>query len=92
MIFGILIAVKWGNKMLIYHIKDLTLRNAAKENTKITYADIVKATGISKITLSRMASKRGYNTSSENIEKLCKCFECTPDQFMTIIPDPPEKK
>ena len=78
--------------MIIYHLKDLMLKKAAvAARTKITYEDIEEATGISKVTLSRIASKRGYYTGMENIEKLCIYFNCTPDQLMTILPDPAEK-
>jgi len=77
--------------MVIYHLKDLILRKSSKEDRKITYAHISETTGISKITLSRMASKRGYNAGSDIIEKLCNYFNVTPDELMTIIPDPPGK-
>ncbi|EFK06820.1 conserved hypothetical protein [delta proteobacterium NaphS2] len=77
--------------MIIYHLKDLILRKSATEGRKITYANIAEATGISKITLSRMASKRGYNAGADIIEKLCIYFNTTPDELMTIIPDPPEE-
>ena len=77
--------------MIIYHLKDLMLKKAATSGgKKITYEDIEAETGISKVTLSRIASKRGYYTGMENIEKLCIYFDCTPDQLMTIIPDPTE--
>jgi len=68
------------------------LRKSARINKKITYDDISKETGISKITLSRMASKKGHNASSGSIEKLCKYFGVTPDELMTIIPDPDSSK
>lgn len=74
--------------MIIYHIKDLMLRKSAKTNKKITYDVISKKTSISKITLSRLASKKGHNASTETIEKLCKYFDVTPDQLMTIVPNP----
>jgi len=73
--------------MLIYHIKDLMLKKSAKTKTKITYADIVDSTGISRITLSKMASKDNHNASAKIIEKLCSYFDCTPNDLISIIPD-----
>ncbi len=78
--------------MIIYHIKDLMLRKSARINQKITYDFISKETGISKITLSRMAAKKGHNASAETIEKLCKYFDVTPNQLMTIVPEPDPSK
>ena len=75
--------------MVIYHIRDLMLRKSAKLNRKITYDMITKETGISRMTLSRMSSQRGYNPTMDNIEKLCKYFDCTPNDLITILPDPP---
>lgn len=84
---------KGGYRMIIYHIKDMMLRKSARDGKKVTYADISNETGISKITLSRMASKAGYKAGSDIIEKLCKYFGVTPDQLMTLMPDPdPSKK
>ena len=79
--------------MIRYNLKIFINEKEFEENKKITYEEISKATGISRQTLSKIASKRGYKTNSENIEKLCQYFECTPDQLMTIIPDKelPEK-
>ncbi len=73
--------------MIKYNLKALIADKEFNENIKITYEIISNATGISKTTLSKIASKRGYKTNSENIEKLCQFFECTPDQLMTIVPD-----
>lgn len=74
--------------MIKYNLKALISDKEFRDDKKITYEEISKSTGISRQTLSKIASKKGYNTSSENIEKLCQYFECTPDELMTIIPDP----
>ena len=79
--------------MVIINLKELIVKKGAIEGKSIFYDDIKKATGIGTSTLSRIANKPSYNVKVEHIEKLCKYFECTPDQFMTIIPDmDPSKK
>jgi len=78
--------------MVIYHIRDLMLRKSVKTNKKITYDTITEETGISKMTLSRMSSQRGYNATVENIERLCNYFQCTPNDLISIIPDLPESR
>jgi putative transcriptional regulator len=75
--------------MIQFNFKQLLADKAFEEKRRIHLKEIAKKTGISRTTLSKIANSKGeYKTSSENIEKLCQYFECTPDQFMTIIPDP----
>lgn len=76
--------------MIKYNLKSLILDKEFKENRKVTYDDITGATGISRQTLSHVASKRGHNVTAEIIEKLCRYFKCTPNDLMTIVPDPEE--
>lgn len=78
--------------MVKFNLKMLIADKSFKEDKKITYGDVSAFTGISASTLSKLASKKGYHTSSVNIEKLCYYFACTPNDLMTIIPDPAEGK
>ncbi|RJP85890.1 MAG: XRE family transcriptional regulator [Desulfobacteraceae bacterium] len=77
--------------MIKYNFKSLLADKEFREDRKIKYEEISEATGISRQTLSKIAGVRGYKTNTENIEKLCVFFNCTPDQLMTILPDPAEK-
>ncbi len=74
--------------MIKYNLKALILDKEFNENRKVTYEDITEATGISRQTLSHVASKRGHNVTAEVIEKLCRYFKCSPNDLMTIVPDP----
>ncbi|MDM8522793.1 helix-turn-helix transcriptional regulator [Desulfococcaceae bacterium HSG8] len=76
--------------MIVYHIRDLMLRKDARTGKKITYETIAEATGISKMTISRMAARPGYNASAETIEKLCRFFECSIEELVSFLPDHPE--
>ena len=86
--------INWMKKrrreMLLVNLKQLMLLKSAREKKRIYYKEVSKETGISVSTLSRIASNPKYNVSKEHIEKLCKYFDVTPDQLMTIIPDPPD--
>ena len=76
--------------MIKFNFKALLDDKEFKESRKIKYEEISKATGISRQTLSKIASVKGYKTNTDNIEKLCSYFNCTPDELMTIIPDKKE--
>jgi len=50
--------------------------------------EIAEKTGISRVTISKIAHSKGeYKPNAEIIEKLCLYFECTPNDLMTIIPE-----
>lgn len=71
--------------MIKYNLKALIADKEFEENRKITYDDISKETGISKVTLSKIAKRRGYDTAVSNVEKLCLFFNCDITDLITII-------
>lgn len=71
--------------MIKYNLKALIADKEFEENRKITYDDISRETGISKVTLSKIAKRRGYDTAVSNIEKLCLYFNCDINEFVTIV-------
>jgi len=75
--------------MVKYNLKALISDKEFAEDRRITYKIISEETGISKTTLSKISSVKGYNASADIIEKLCIYFNVTPDRLMTIIPDSP---
>ncbi|MDD3127565.1 MAG: helix-turn-helix transcriptional regulator [Candidatus Izemoplasmatales bacterium] len=77
--------------MVIINLKQLMVKKSAQGKRRIYYKDISEATGITISTLSRIANEPKHNISKDHIEKLCAYFGVTPDELMTIIPDPPEK-
>jgi len=70
--------------MVKFNLKKLILEKSENEQRDILYQEIVDATGISKQTLSKIAGRKEYNTSSNNIEQLCKFFDCSIAEFMVI--------
>ena len=58
-----------------------------QEDRKIKLDELVDATGISKNTLSRMQSIRGYNATTDNLNKLCAYFECEIEELLKYVPD-----
>lgn len=76
-------------RMIQFNFKRLLADKEFNEKRRVYLREISEETGISRTTLSKIANSKGeYKTSSEIIEKLCKYFGCTTDEFMTILPDP----
>jgi len=79
--------------MIQFHFKQLLADKEFKEKLAISILEVAEKTEMSRVTLSKIANSKGdYNTTTDNIEKLCLYFACTPDDLMTIIPEEGEKE
>ncbi|MDP2162007.1 MAG: helix-turn-helix transcriptional regulator [Flavobacterium sp.] len=58
-----------------------------RENRRITMAEITEATGINRVTLSKMINQKGYSTVTDSLDKLCKFFDCKLDEIAEYCPD-----
>jgi len=73
--------------MIRFRLTELTADMAFRERRVVTLAEIAKATGIHRATLSKMANHPGANIGSEVIDKLCQFFGCQPGELMVYVPD-----
>jgi putative transcriptional regulator len=62
--------------MIRFRLAELIADAQFKTGRRITLLEIADATGINRMTLSRMANVRGYSTSTDTIDKLCRFFAC----------------
>lgn len=50
--------------------------------------DIALDTGVHRTTLSKIANVRGYNTTTDVVDKLCRYFDgCSVDKIMEYVAD-----
>jgi DNA-binding Xre family transcriptional regulator len=73
--------------MIRFKLKELLSEKAFREGKRINLDELSALTGVNKSTLSRISSIRGYNTTTDNIDKLCRFFLCSVDQLMEYVPD-----
>lgn len=73
--------------MIRFRLKELLSERVFREGRRINLDEVSTATGINKSTLSRISAVRGYNTTTDNIDKLCRYFGCTVGQLMEYVPD-----
>ncbi|MGF1607282.1 MAG: helix-turn-helix domain-containing protein [Rhodothalassiaceae bacterium] len=71
--------------MLRFRLKELIADREFREGRRITLDEIAEATGIHRTTLSKIANHRGYNASSEIIDKLCTYFRVPVGELMVHI-------
>lgn len=62
--------------MIRFRLKELVADKAFKENRRVTLDEVAEATGVHRTTLSRIANKVGYSTSTDVLDLLCDYFQC----------------
>lgn len=73
--------------MIRFRLKELISDAEFRTGKRITLGSIAEVTGIKQPTLSRISGTRGYNTTTDNIDKLCRYFECAVSDIMEYVPD-----
>lgn len=73
--------------MIYIQIKEVMKAKRLAWGRRITLNELAKATGISRMTLSRMINNEGYSTVTSHIDKLCTFFECELNELIRYVPD-----
>ncbi|MHB1282489.1 MAG: helix-turn-helix domain-containing protein [Metallibacterium scheffleri] len=73
--------------MIRIKLKQLLDDKAFREGRRITLNEVSAQTGIARATINRIANKAGYNTTTDNIEALCRYLDCTPCDLIELVGD-----
>lgn len=73
--------------MLRFKIKEMIGKKEFVEGRRITIGEVAEAAGIHRMTLSKLINQRGYNTGTENLDRLCAYFECRIEDLVEYVPD-----
>lgn len=71
--------------MIRFRLRELIIEKEFREDRRITLEEISKATGIQRTTLSRIGGQKGYNTTTDNVDKLCQYFRCPIQSIMEHV-------
>ncbi len=63
--------------MIRFRLKEVIAEKEFRDGRRITFDKVASATGIHRTTLSKVANQRGYNTTTDVLDKLCSFF-CVP--------------
>ncbi len=73
--------------MIRFYLQKMISEKQFREGRRITMAEITEATGINRVTLSKMINQKGYSTVTDNLDKLCEFFDCKLEDIAEYIPD-----
>ena len=72
--------------MIRFRLQELMADKGFREKRIVTLVEISEATGIHKVTLSRLANNK-IGTSTDALNKLCNFFQCAIGDLVEHIPD-----
>ena len=73
--------------MIRFRIQELLAEKQFREGRRLSITELSTATGINRVTLSKMINQRGYSTVTDSLDKLCKYFECGLHELAEYVPD-----
>lgn len=73
--------------MLRFRIKEMLAEKEFKERRVIPLLEVARKTNINRMTLSKLANHPGATTVSDNLDKLCRYFDCQISDLVVYIPD-----
>ena len=73
--------------MLRFKIKEMLAKKEFAEGRRITIGEVAEGAGIHRMTLSKMINQRGYNTGTDNLDRLCAYFDCRIEDLVEYVPD-----
>ena len=72
--------------MIRFHLRRQISDWEFKTGRRLTIAELEKGSLVTRPTLSRILNQRGYNTTTDNIGKLCEFFNCKVEDLLEYVP------
>lgn len=73
--------------MIRFHLKQRISDWEFRKGHRLTIGDLAEKSGVTRPTLSRILNQRGYNTTTDNVDKLCAFFNCRVEDLLEYVPD-----
>jgi DNA-binding Xre family transcriptional regulator len=73
--------------MIRFKLGEMIEKKQFDEGRRVTINEIAAATGLNRMTLSKILNQKGYGTGTDTIDKLCAYFDCRIEDMMERVPD-----
>ena len=70
--------------MLRYKLSERIADKEFRERRRITSLEIAEATGINRMTLSKLLNKHGANVQTDKLDRPCAYFECRIEDLVLV--------
>jgi len=73
--------------MIRFKLGEMIEKKQFLEGRRVTINEIANATGLNRMTLSKILNQKGYGTGTDTIDRLCGYFACRLEDLMERVPD-----
>lgn len=73
--------------MLRFKLKERIAELEFRERRRVQLQEIAAATGLNRMTLSKLANHHGVNVRTDVLDKLCSYFGCRIEDLVEHVPD-----
>lgn len=73
--------------MIRFKLKEMIAKKEFSDGERVTVGAVAEATGIHRMTISKLINHRGSNTGTDNLNKLCEFFDCKVEDLIEYVPD-----
>ena len=73
--------------MIRFKLADVMEKKRFADGKRMSITDVADATGLSRVTLSKILNQKGYGTGTDTIDRLCQFFGCRVEDLMEHLPD-----
>ena len=73
--------------MIRFKLAEMMEKMQFTAGRRITVSEVATATGLNRMTLSKLLNHKGYGTGTDTIDKLCNFFACRVEDLMEHLPD-----
>lgn len=74
-----------AKRVIRFLLRELISQKSFEEGRRVTLDEVSSETGVSRNTLSRLANAKGYNATTDVIDKLCAYFDVEVEQVMRYV-------
>lgn len=68
--------------MIRFKLGEMIEKKQFTEGRRVTINEIATATGLNRMTLSKILNQKGYGTGTDTIDRLCEYFKCQVHDLM----------
>ncbi len=72
--------------MIRFKLGEMMEKKQFAEGRRVSISEVAAATGLNRMTLSKILNQRGYGTGTDTIDRLCEFFGCNVEDLMEHLP------
>ncbi|MGQ3051874.1 MAG: helix-turn-helix domain-containing protein [Roseateles sp.] len=73
--------------MIRFKLAEQIEKKQFKESRRITIQEVAEASGVNRMTLSKILNHRGYSTGTDIVDRLCTYFDCAVSDLLEHVAD-----